>query len=53
MTDSIKMTCFLDEIGANELEKWLDDTSVPLSDDGIRQMSAYFEFTNNNLRDII
>ena len=26
-----------------ELEKWLDDTSVPLSDDDIRQMSAYFQ----------
>ena len=27
----------------NELEKWLDDTSVPLSDDDIRAMSAYFD----------
>ena len=41
-----------------ELEKWLDDTSVPLSDDDIRQMSAYFDsenlqFPNNNLCDII
>ena len=26
----------------NELEKWLDDTSVPLSDDDIKSMSAYF-----------
>ena len=26
-----------------ELEKWLDDTSVPLSDDDIRAMSAYFD----------
>ena len=26
-----------------ELERWLDDTSVPLSDDDIRQMSAYFD----------
>ena len=26
-----------------ELEKWLDDTSVPLSDDEMRQMSAYFQ----------
>ena len=25
-----------------ELEKWLDDTSVPLSDDDIRAMSAYY-----------
>ena len=41
-----------------ELEKWLDDTSVLLSDDDIRQMSAYFDsenlqFPNNNLCDII
>ena len=27
----------------NELEKWLDDTSVPLSDDDIRAMSAYYD----------
>ena len=27
----------------DDLEKWLDDTSVPLSDDDIRQMSAYFQ----------
>ena len=26
----------------NELERWLDDTSVPLSDDDIKAMSAYF-----------
>ena len=26
-----------------ELERWLDDTRVPLSDDDIRQMSAYFD----------
>ena len=42
----------------NELEKWLDDTSVPLSDDEIRQMSAYFDSENfkyeeSNLCDII
>ena len=41
-----------------ELEKWLDDTSTPLSDDDIRAMSAYFDsenfqFPNNNLCDII
>ena len=41
-----------------ELERWLDDTSVPLSDDDIRQMSAYydsenFQFPNNNLCDMI
>ena len=27
----------------DELEKWLDDTSVPLSDDDIRAMSVYFD----------
>ena len=42
----------------DELEKWLDDTSVPLSDDDIRQMSAYFDYENlqfpeNNLCDTI
>ena len=42
----------------NELEKWLDETSVPLSDDDIRQMSAYFQsesmqYEENNLCDII
>ena len=26
-----------------ELERWLDDTSVPLSDDDMKAMSAYFE----------
>ena len=26
-----------------ELERWLDDTSVPLSDDDIKAMSAYFD----------
>ena len=26
-----------------ELEKWLDDTSVPLSDDEMKAMSAYFD----------
>lgn len=41
-----------------ELERWLDDTSVPLSDDDIRAMSAYFDsenfqFPNNNLCDVI
>ena len=29
-----------------ELEKWLDDTSVPLSDDDIRAMSAYYDSEN-------
>ena len=41
-----------------ELEKWLDETSTPLSDDDIRAMSAYFDsenfqFPNNNLCDMI
>ena len=27
----------------NELERWLDETSVPLSDDDIRTMSTYFQ----------
>ena len=26
-----------------ELEKWLDETSVPLSDDDMKAMSAYFQ----------
>ena len=42
----------------NELEKYLDETSVPLSDDDIRAMSAYFrsddfQYAENNLCDII
>ena len=42
----------------NELERWLDDTSVPLSDDEMKAMSAYydsehFQFPNDNLCDII
>lgn len=37
----------------DELDKWLDETSVPLSDDDMKAMSAYFDsesfkFTNNN-----
>ena len=41
-----------------ELERWLDDTSVPLSDDDIKAMSTYFDseslqFPNNSLCDII
>ena len=54
----------MNEIPANllydptELEKWLDDTSVPLSDDEMKAMSAYFDAENfkyaeNNLCDII
>ena len=42
----------------DELDRWLDETSVPLSDDDIRQMSAYFDsesfqFPNNSLCDTI
>ena len=42
----------------NELEKWLDDTSAPLSDDEMRHMSAYydsehFQYEESNLCDII
>ena len=29
-----------------ELEKWLDDTSVPLSDDDMKAMSAYYDSEN-------
>ena len=29
-----------------ELERWLDETSVPLSDDEMRHMSAYFDSEN-------
>ena len=41
-----------------ELEKWLDETSVPLSDDDIKTMSAYFDsesmqYEERNLCDII
>ena len=41
-----------------ELEKWLDDTSVPLSDDEMKAMSAYYDSENikyeeRNLCDII
>ena len=54
----------MNEIPANllydpeELEKWLDETSLPLSDDDIKAMSAYFDsenfqFPENNLCDII
>ena len=27
----------------NELERWLDETSAPLSDDEMKAMSAYFQ----------
>ena len=30
----------------NELEKWLDETSTPLSDDEMKAMSAYFDSEN-------
>ena len=42
----------------NELEKLIDDTSAPLSDDDIRAMSAYydsehFQFPDDSVFDII
>ena len=42
----------------DELDKWLDETSVPLSDDEMKAMSAYFDsesfkLPNNSLCDII
>lgn len=41
----------------NELEKWLADTSVPLSNEEIVNMSAYFnenkQCTTNDIFDII
>ena len=30
----------------SELERWLDDTSVPLSDDEMKAMSAYYDSEN-------
>ena len=41
-----------------ELEKWLDETSVPLSNDEMKAMSAYFDsenfqLPNSNFCDII
>ena len=41
----------------NELERFLDETSVPLSDDEMKAMSAYFNenklCTTNEIFDII
>ena len=42
----------------NEFERWLDDTSVPLSNDDMKAMSAYFDsesfqLPNCNFYDII
>ena len=47
------LTCNL-----NELDKWLDETSAPLSDDEMKAMSAYFQsesmqYPENALCDII
>ena len=41
-----------------ELEKWLDETSAPLSDDEMEAMSTYFDsesfqFPNSSLFDTI
>ena len=35
---SADLTC-----NQQELEKWLDETSAPLSDDEMEEMSAYFQ----------
>lgn len=53
----------MNEIPANllyspdELERWLDDTSVPLSNDEMCDMSVYFDeknlCTTNDICDII
>ena len=42
----------------NELEKWLDETRAPLSDDEMKAMSAYFQsesfkYEESNLCDTI
>lgn len=42
----------------DELERWLDDTSAPPTDDEMRHMSAYFDserfqYTENSLCDMI
>ena len=42
----------------DELQKWLDETSVPLSDDEMKAMSAYFDsesmkYEEDNLCDLI
>ena len=37
----------------NELERWLDDTSVPLSDDDIKSMSAYFDSESFKYEEIL
>lgn len=34
-----------------ELEKWLDETSAPLSDDDMKAMSAYFDSESFQLPD--
>ena len=44
--------------GQEELDRWLDETSAPLSDDEMIAMSAYFQSEidsvyNNSLFDII
>ena len=44
--------------GQQEIERWLDDTSVPLSDDEMKAMSAYFDsehfqFPDDSLFDMI
>lgn len=49
----------MNEIPANllyspeELERFLDDTSAPLSDDDIRAMSAYFDSESFKYEEIL
>ena len=37
----------------DELDRWLDETSTPLSDDEMEEMSAYFQLPDNGFFDII
>ena len=37
----------------NELEKWLDETSAPLSDDEMKAMSAYFDSEHFQYEEIL
>ena len=37
----------------NELEKWLDETSAPLSDDEMKAMSAYFDSESFKYEEIL
>ena len=37
----------------NELDKWLDETSAPLSDDEMKAMSAYFDSESFKYEEIL